>query len=379
MRASLNCPMAEELALWIEGRAPAEGRAALETHLAGCDACRELWAAAGSAAEGVGAAPVDIAAILAAYGRSPAARAAGPPAPFRVTAWRVPAAAAAALAVVIFGVLTVLGPDPAAERSFTIPPGRAATPGEDPIAADGESFSLSLDDGSRVRLAPRARLRVLLPLPGARAHLELIEGTIDVEAVRDPRPFHVVADGGRVAVVGTTFRACALRVHLPGRKTGREGNETPSSFPLFLVRVAEGAVEVENDSGKVLVGAGRRAILTPGRPPFCQEAEPLDWRRALREIASEAPTADFERSPRVLTLLVGDWEGIASWEEAVSHPGMTPREREAAARLVGLTAQARDAERLRALAARFPEAARALAPHWARLTGDAPRPEDGTE
>ena len=103
----------------------------------------------------------------------------------------------------------------------------------------GEQRSLTLSDGSRVRLNTDTRLAVRFT--GGQRRLLLQRGQAFFDAARDPaRPFVVEAGGAQVRALGTRF------------DVRRDGD-------LVRVVLAEGRVTVAPDDG------GRGAVLAPGQ------------------------------------------------------------------------------------------------------------------
>lgn len=127
-------------------------------------------------------------------------------------------------------------------------------------AAEGEPLTVTLSDGSFVRLAPGSNLREW-ESEGTRE--VSLEGRGFFAVARDEtRPFIVRAGQGEIRVLGTRFQVAV------------EGNEVETS-------VVEGLVRVSNDKGSVEVPAGSVATLFPEESPSAREVDDvlglLDW------------------------------------------------------------------------------------------------------
>ena len=163
----------------------------------------------------------------------------------RKPTWAMIGLLAASVAAVGLGIGTVLsGPEPAAEYAAT----------------SLEALTLTLADGSFVRLAPEATLQEW-EVPGGRE--VSLEGKAFFAVARDEdRPFSVRTGAGTVRVLGTRFQIIANEAH----------TETA---------VVEGLVEVTNDHGSVDVPAGAISVVTPEDTPSMEEVEDilarLDW------------------------------------------------------------------------------------------------------
>jgi len=128
------------------------------------------------------------------------------------------------------------------------------------VAEADDPVTLTLDDGSFVRLAPGATLRELA-VEGRRE--VSLEGRGFFAVARDEtRPFVVRTEAGRVQVLGTRFQVDAQE----------EWVETV---------VVEGLVQVSNDHGSVEVPAGNQARMEAGVEPRAFKADDvfalLDW------------------------------------------------------------------------------------------------------
>ncbi len=309
------CLSEEEVAAWVDGGASASERAAWAGHLESCAACRErLSAGLGDGDVGAAFDPDALEAAVTGAARSGSA-------PRRTAfagAWRFAAAASVLLAA---GWLLFRSGD-APARHFTLPEGRRV--GDVPQDLVAEAFTLP--DGSRARLDPGSRARLLAPGTDERVVIGLARGTLTVEAVKDPRAFRVVSEAGEIRVVGTSFSARAFHVW----------PEAGDAFSVLSVEVSEGAVEFRGAAGMIRVPAGKRAMAFPGRPPALQEMALWDWKTAVARLASGHGKPGFAESLEAVTLLAGTWGGGGDWRSRAADAAATPRERRVAAFLAGL-------------------------------------------
>jgi transmembrane sensor len=124
------------------------------------------------------------------------------------------------------------------------------SPTLDPLATYatgvGESRTVTLDDGTFVRLAPDSRLHHWTTEGSRRVSLS---GRAFFAVTHDPeRPFEVVTDAGTVRVLGTRFEL-----------SQSEGN--------LRAVVVEGRVAVTNDNGAVEAAKGSVATVVEGGVP----------------------------------------------------------------------------------------------------------------
>jgi ferric-dicitrate binding protein FerR (iron transport regulator) len=174
------CPNTEYLARWVEAGLPAEERASLAAHLAGCDACRRVVALAATLEPAPPAAAVDEALlrrVVAASRRRPA--------------WRWAAAAAALLA----GALAVvLGrPSPAPEPPSTAAPRPVpvarSVPAPTPAVAPAPAPAPETLPVVVVPAPPPSPVAVPAPSPAPAAVPEPPKkDTAKVEPAPDPKP-----------------------------------------------------------------------------------------------------------------------------------------------------------------------------------------------
>ena len=131
-------------------------------------------------------------------------------------------------------------------------------------APTGESRTVTLDDGSFVRLAAGSRLRVW----GTQETREVsLNGRAFFAVTRDEtRPFVVRAGAGEVRVLGTRF-------------------EVAEEAGGVRTIVVEGRVSVSNDAGSVEVPAGSLSHMTEGNTPTLEGGEDvwalLEWPEGL--------------------------------------------------------------------------------------------------
>jgi transmembrane sensor len=131
-------------------------------------------------------------------------------------------------------------------------------------APTGESQTVTLDDGSFVRLAAGSRLRVW----GTQETREVsLNGRAFFAVTRDEtRPFVVRVGPGEVRVLGTRF-------------------EVAEEADGVRTIVVEGRVSVSNDAGSVEVPAGSLAHMTEGNTPTLEGGEDvwalLEWPEGL--------------------------------------------------------------------------------------------------
>lgn len=341
-----SCVSDEEMALMAEGAVGADRRRALLMHLADCEECLLRWT---SVAEDE-AIPAAALATL---------RPAG--AFFRIGRRRALAAAAALLAGV--GIALYVG--------GWIGPGRPARgPAGTPIRGVDEAFSVAageperaliLPDGSRFRVRPGTDLRFIPPGSGERAVAWLERGSVDVEAAKDRNRLRIASRAGDITVVGTAFRARALRV-----ASGKEPWEDHARSVLS-VEVSEGAVRLSRGEETMLVPAGRRGLLMEGRSIILQEMGSASWETALREWnRAGRPREDLS----MVFLLATSWPGLDDWEDLLDKGGLDPAVRSAAADLWASGLGPEECERLSARYAREGEVVQvSLLPHVARLLG----------
>ena len=204
---------------------------------------------------------------------------------------------AASLAAVAFGIRGIgyAGPQPSATYQ----------------APDRESLTVTLADGSFVRLAPGSYLDEY-DTDGRRE--VSLEGRGFFAVSRDEaRPFIVRSGPGEVRVLGTRF------------EVAQEGDRAVRTV------VVEGRVAVSNADGSVEIGAGEMAQVISGAPPVASGAEDiyalLDWPDGilvfqgtrLSQVAEEV-SRHFHRPIEVVGEDFGDrrvtaWFGTETFEE----------------------------------------------------------------
>lgn len=162
------------------------------------------------------------------------------------TSWRSWGLLAASVAALALGVRVFGpgGPEPLAEY----------------VTAPGETLTVTLNDGSFVRMAGDSRLQVWDET--VRRDVSL-RGKAFFAVTRDEsRPFTVQTRHGDVRVLGTRF------------EVGGQGDG-------IRTVVVEGRVALSNESGSVEVTAGSLAYMSSGEAPATQEATDiwslLDW------------------------------------------------------------------------------------------------------
>lgn len=112
----------------------------------------------------------------------------------------------------------------------------------DHITATGEQRTVTLDDGSTVRLAPGSAVRVAYAADGR--NVELLSGEAYFEVRHNPaRPFNVRSDKAAVTVLGTGFDV----------RQGESGTDVAVKHGRVRVAAAEGV------PGSVILGAGQWA------------------------------------------------------------------------------------------------------------------------
>ncbi|MEO8448903.1 MAG: FecR domain-containing protein [Gemmatimonadota bacterium] len=127
-----------------------------------------------------------------------------------------------------------------------------------------ETVTVTLSDGSFVRLGPKSRL-VLMPRRGSRD--VLLEGLAYFAVAKDPsRPFHVRTRAGDATALGTRFE---VRVEQDDLR----------------LAVVEGRVALDAGGNRIEVGAGEVSHARGGAPPSVVKVEDihaaLDWPRGL--------------------------------------------------------------------------------------------------
>lgn len=161
-------------------------------------------------------------------------------------AWRFWGLLAASVAALALGVQLMDGGGPAPLAEYLAPADQTRT--------------VTLEDGSVVRLAQGSLLRVW----GGEGTREVsLEGRGFFAVTRDEnRPFTVRTEGGEVTVLGTRFEVV----------------ETEAGTRTIVV---EGRVSVSNDRGSVEVGPGELARISRGNPPAVETPDDiwalLEW------------------------------------------------------------------------------------------------------
>lgn len=152
--------------------------------------------------------------------------------------WSVAGAAAAGIAAVVF-LLSQFFAEPRLD-SFLVANGSYAT-------VVGELRTISLPDGSEVRMNTNSRLEVSYS-PAARA-MRLLQGEAYFQVAKDKAlPFSVQARGGQVVAVGTAF-AVRLRGNRKVQVTVSEGrvkiaaNETAGAQRLLIGKSGDAILE----------------------------------------------------------------------------------------------------------------------------------------
>ncbi len=167
-----------------------------------------------------------------------------------------------------------------------------------------EHRSITLDDGSKVDLNARTRIRV--SFTRAERSIELLEGQALFHVSRDLlRPFIVSGAGTRIRAVGTRFdvnlrRSGTTVTVLEGRvaildKTAQAGAapKTETNGQTHGVPGSSGTVAAGSGSAFILA-AGEQAIITPkaiARPPHANIAAATAWTEGEFEF-DETPLAD---------------------------------------------------------------------------------------
>jgi transmembrane sensor len=112
----------------------------------------------------------------------------------------------------------------------------------DHITATGEQQTVTLDDGSTVRLAPDSAVRV--SYADDSRNVELLSGEAYFEVKRNPaRPFNVQSNNATVTVLGTGFDV----------RQGDSGTDVAVKHGRVRVSPSDGT------QGTVILGAGQRA------------------------------------------------------------------------------------------------------------------------
>jgi transmembrane sensor len=205
--------------------------------------------------------------------------------------WGLLAASLAAVAIGIQGIGT-MGADPTATYQ----------------AADQESLTVTLADGSVARLAPGSYLEEF-EIQGRRE--VSLRGRAFFAVSRDEtRPFIVRSGPGEVRVLGTRFEVSEVA----------EGG--------MRAVVVEGRVAVSNDEGSIEIGAGEMARMTAGSVPVASVPEDLyallDWPDGilvfqgtrLTQVADEV-SRHFQRPVEVVGEEFGD-RRVTAWFEGES-------------------------------------------------------------
>jgi transmembrane sensor len=163
---------------------------------------------------------------------------------------RVPAFALAAAAVVLvaLGIRAAIG-DPSARP---VPPAAATT---EIVTGPDERVTVTLTDGSVVRLAPESHFR-FVDGPGER-RVELNGRAYFAVAKVDGKPFRIETPSGEATVLGTQFDL-----------DGREGH--------FRLVVVQGRVAVAAADSAVEVGPRQMASMNAGAPPTVVAEEKVD-------------------------------------------------------------------------------------------------------
>ena len=212
--------------------------------------------------------------------------------------WGLMAASVTALAIGL-RAMGPLGPNPLAEYR----------------APSGETLTVTLNDGSFVRMAEGSLLRVWDESSQREVSLE---GKAFFAVTRDEsRPFTVRTDHGDIRVLGTRF-------------------EVGESEDGVRAVVVEGLVSLSNEAGAVEVPAGSMARMSEGVAPVAEEAPDLwsllDWpdgilvfqETPLVEVAAEV-SRHFQQPLRVADPELGSrritawfqWESFTDVSDAI--------------------------------------------------------------
>ena len=158
--------------------------------------------------------------------------------------WRPAAAAAAVVLAVVAGGVEF-------GRNHTGPSAQlASNAGAGPVmqvyeTSSGGSQEVALADGTRMSLAPDARVQVMLAAD--RRQLALERGAVTLAVAHDAaRPFQVSAQGRRIIDVGTRFQVAL--------ESG-----------AMRVALYEGAVRVEGGTATTVLRPGQQLVARPGR------------------------------------------------------------------------------------------------------------------
>lgn len=198
--------------------------------------------------------------------------------PATQTAWRLPAAMAAAAALVMgVGAWLLFGDSgPALESGHLRVAGAAASAPRlnETLEAHGGPAVLRLTDGSKMELSEASLARVQEPADGLRQVITLEEGEGTFKVTKGGGRFRVETPHGRITVLGTAF---TVKVPRKRRKPGQDAD-------VFRVIVHSGRVEVESD--------GRTVALSGGESFTGQNPEVV----ALAEVSAvpEEPAPDQE-------------------------------------------------------------------------------------
>ncbi|WP_427791679.1 FecR family protein [Brevundimonas diminuta] len=150
-------------------------------------------------------------------------------------------------------------------------PSTATRWGADYITGAGQEDSVTLADGSVVRLAPRSAIKVRLD--GDRRDVRLLEGEAYFEVAPDAdRPFHVDSGETRVTVLGTGFdvRRGETGADVAVRH-GRVRVQRPGAAPIVLTdgdwsRARRGGEETGSGSPQVVGAWGRDRLTAVDHP-----------------------------------------------------------------------------------------------------------------
>jgi ferric-dicitrate binding protein FerR (iron transport regulator) len=179
------------------------------------------------------------------------------------------------------------------------------------VTGPSETGTVTLSDGTVVRMAPKSRLRVE-DTPGRRDVFLTGKAYFSV-AKMEEYPFRVRTRGGDAVALGTRF-------------------EVKAEEDVRVV-VAEGRVALEGGTGRVEVDAGEMSILmndTPSAPVQVDVGPILDWvgsfvafqstplRKAAAELEREYDTRVIVADSAFADLTITGWYVDRSFEEVIT-------------------------------------------------------------